>query len=60
MPVTVGVVEAEGDLELVVLLRHGHLVVRVLVTVVEDLGGFQRSSLLSEGCLLNAFQVLKQ
>ena len=60
VPVTVGVVEAEGDLELVVLLRHGHFVVRVLVTVVEDLGGFQRSSLLSEGCLLNAFQILKQ
>ena len=60
VPVAVGVVEAEGDLELVVLLRHGHLVVRVLVTVVEELGGVQRSSLLSEGCLLYAFQVLKQ
>ena len=60
VPVTVGVVEAEGDLELVVLLRQGHFVVRVLVTEVEEFGGFQRPSLLSEGCLLNASQVLKQ
>ena len=60
VPVTVGVVEAEGDLELVVLLRQGHLVVRVHIAVVEDLRGVQCSSLLSERCFFDTCQVLKQ
>ena len=36
VPLTVGVVEPEGDLELVVLLRHGYLVVLGPQTKVED------------------------
>ena len=60
VPVPVGVVEAEGDLEVVVLFRHGHLVVGVHVPVPEDVGGLQRPLQLSERGALDTRQVLKQ
>jgi len=41
VPVTMRVIKPEGDLELVVLLRHGHLVVRVLIAVDEEVRGVQ-------------------
>ena len=52
VPLAEGLVEAEGDLEVVVLFGQRHLVHGVHVTVVENVRGFQRSSLLSERCLL--------
>ena len=54
------VIKPEGDLELIVLLRHGHLVVRVHIAVDEEVSGVQCSSLLSERCVFDTCQVLKQ
>ena len=59
MPGAKGLVEAEGDLKLVVLLRERYLVAGVHITVVEDVSGFQRSSLLSEWRVFKTFQILK-
>ena len=59
MPGAKGLVEAEGDLKLVVLLRERYLVAGVHITVFEDVSGFQRSSLLSEWCVFKTFQILK-
>ena len=60
VPIAVNLVESEGDLELVVLLCHGHLVVVVHVAVVEDVRCLQGSFFLSERCGFNTCQILKQ
>ena len=59
VPLAEGLVEAEGDLKLVVLLRERYLVAGVHITVFEDVSGFQRSSLLSEWRVFKTFQILK-
>ena len=60
MPGSIGVEEAEGDLELVVLLGQRHLIVSVRITVVENVSETQISSLLSERFVSDTGQVLKQ